>query len=443
MLSKISTRQIWGVAYPIILGSIAQNILNVTDTAFLGRLGEVALGGGVIGGLFYHVLLMIGWGTGVGGQIIIARRYGEGAHRTIGRVVEHLFYFLSVISVLLIILVKFNSGHFLGLVVDSPAINGAGKEFVDYRIFGLLFAFVNYSFNSFYVGITKTKVITATTSIMVVVNIVLDYALIFGHWGFPEMGIAGAALASVIAEATSCVVFVLYTRFKFGYGKYNLFNFAPLNRKLLVRILNVAWPLMFQFFLSIFVWFVFFLFIEKMGEVPLAVSNILRSVYIVLMIPIWGFASATNTFVSQLIGQERSGEVMRLVKKVIMLSMSAVFGLGLICISFPTVILRIYTNNPLLIEQSLPVFNIVAIAAIGMAGAFVMFNGVSGTGNTKVSFAIEVGTLLIYILWAYLMAIVFKTSLTWVWAAEIIYGIFITSISYWYLKSNKWIGKKV
>jgi len=443
MLSKISTRQIWGVAYPIILGSIAQNILNVTDTAFLGRLGEVALGGGVIGGLFYHVLLMIGWGTGVGGQIIIAQRYGEGAHRTIGRVVEHLFYFLSVISVLLIILVKFNSGHFLGLVVDSPAINGAGKEFVDYRIFGLLFAFVNYSFNSFYVGITKTKVITATTSIMVVVNIVLDYALIFGHWGFPEMGIAGAALASVIAEATSCVVFVLYTRFKFGYGKYNLFNFAPLNRKLLVRILNVAWPLMFQFFLSIFVWFVFFLFIEKMGEVPLAVSNILRSVYIVLMIPIWGFASATNTFVSQLIGQERSGEVMRLVKKVIMLSMSAVFGLGLICISFPTVILRIYTNNPLLIEQSLPVFNIVAIAAIGMAGAFVMFNGVSGTGNTKVSFAIEVGTLLIYILWAYLMAIVFKTSLTWVWAAEIIYGIFITSISYWYLKSNKWIGKKV
>ncbi|HPN21754.1 MAG TPA: MATE family efflux transporter [Tenuifilaceae bacterium] len=211
MLSKISTRQIWGVAYPIILGSIAQNILNVTDTAFLGRLGEVALGGGVIGGLFYHVLLMIGWGTGVGGQIIIARRYGEGAHRTIGRVVEHLFYFLSVISVLLIILVKFNSGHFLGLVVDSPAINGAGKEFVDYRIFGLLFAFVNYSFNSFYVGITKTKVITATTSIMVVVNIVLDYALIFGHWGFPEMGIAGAALASVIAEATSCVVFVLHT----------------------------------------------------------------------------------------------------------------------------------------------------------------------------------------------------------------------------------------
>ena len=257
------------------------------------------------------------------------------------------------------------------------------------------------------------------------------------------MGIAGAALASVIAEATSCVVFVVYTRFKFGYGKYNLFNFAPLNRKLLVRILNVAWPLMFQFFLSIFVWFVFFLFIEKMGEVPLAVSNILRSVYIVLMIPIWGFASATNTFVSQLIGQERSGEVMRLVKKVIMLSMSAVLGLGLICISFPTLILKIYTNNPLLIEQSLPVFNIVAIAAIGMAGAFVMFNGVSGTGNTKVSFAIEVGTLLIYLLWAYLMAIVFKTSLTWVWAAEIIYGIFITSISYWYLKSNKWIGKKV
>lgn len=443
MLSKISTRQIWGVAYPIIIGSIAQNIVNVTDTAFLGRLGEVALGGGVIGGLFYHVLLMIGWGTGLGGQIIIARRYGEGASKTIGRVVEHIFYFLALLSILLISAVYMFSDSLLSLLVDSPQIYGAGKEFVNYRIFGLLFAFINYSFNSFYVGIAKTKVITVTTIIMVAVNIILDYALIFGHWGFPKMGIAGAALASVIAEASSCVAFLIYTRLKFKYHNYNLFNFAPFSKKLMLRILNVAWPLMIQFFLSIFVWFLFFLFIEKMGQVPLAVSNILRSVYIVLMIPIWGFASATNTFVSQLIGQERSGEVMKLIEKVIILSMSSVLGLGLLFISFPELILRIYTTDTTLIGQSLPVFNIVAIAAIGMAGAFVMFNGVSGTGNTKVSFVIEVGTLLLYLLWAYLMAIVFKMSLNWVWAAEIIYGIFVISISYLYLKSNRWIGKKV
>ncbi|BDX39455.1 MATE family efflux transporter [Tenuifilaceae bacterium CYCD] len=443
MLSKITTKQIWSIAYPIIIGSIAQNIVNITDTAFLGRLGEVALGGGVIGGLFYHVLLMIGWGTGLGGQIIIARRYGEGTHRAIGRVVEHIFYFLAFLSILLIVLVKFYSGSLLNQLVQSQSIFDAGKEFIDYRIFGLLFAYINYSFNSFYVGIAKTKVISVTTIIMVLVNVVLDYALIFGHWGFPEMGIGGAALASVIAEFTSFVVYIVYTWFYFNYKPYRLFKFAKLNFRLMLRILNISWPLMFQYSLSIFIWFVFFLFIEKMGETPLAVSNILRSVYIVLMIPIWGFASATNTLVSQLIGQERSGEVMRLVEKVVMLSMSAVLVLGMISVFMPELILRVYTNDPALIQKSLPIFYIITVAAVGMASAFVMYSGVSGTGNTKISFAIEASTLIIYVVWAYLMAIQFKMSLSWVWCAEILYGIIVTSVSLWYLKSKRWVGKEV
>jgi Na+-driven multidrug efflux pump len=227
-----------------------------------------------------------------------------------------------------------------------------------YRLpyFGLLFAYINYSFNSFYGCIAKTKVISVTTTIMVLVNVVLDYALIFGHWGFPAMGIGGAALASVIAEFASFVVYIVYTWFYFDYKPYRLFKFARVNYRLMLRILNISWPLMFQYSLSIFIWFVFFLFIEKMGETPLAVSNILRSVYIVLMIPIWGFASATNTLVSQLIGQERSGEVMRLVEKVVVLSMSAVLALGLISVFMPELILRVYTNDLALIQKSLPVF---------------------------------------------------------------------------------------
>ncbi|MCB8964029.1 MAG: MATE family efflux transporter [Bacteroidales bacterium] len=443
MFSRVSTRQIWSIAYPIILGSIAQNIVNITDTAFLGRLGEVALGGGVIGGLFYQVLLMIGWGTGLGGQIIIARRYGEGTHKAIGRVVEHVLYFLVLMALLLVALVLLFSNGMLGVLVDSRAILDAGSEFVNYRIWGLVFAFVNYTFNSFYVGIARTKVITATTIVMVLVNVVLDYALIFGHWGLPAMGIGGAALASVISEAVSCAFFMFYTWFYFDYKPYRLFKFYKLNTRLLFRIMNISWPLMIQFSLSIFIWFVFFLFIEKMGETPLAVSNILRSVYIVLMIPIWGFASATNTLVSQLIGQERAGEVMPVIQKVIILSMVSVLVLASISLLIPELIVRVYTNDMVLIQQSMPVLKLIALAAIGMAGAFVMFNGVSGTGNTRVSFYIELVTLSLYVLWAYLMAIVFKMPLSWVWCAEILYGVLVMAISLWYLRSNRWRGKLV
>ncbi|MGD9978523.1 MAG: MATE family efflux transporter [Bacteroidales bacterium] len=443
MQTAISTRRIWKVAYPIIVGSIAQNILNVTDTAFLGRLGEIALGGGVVGGLFYQVLLMLGWGTAMGGQIIIARRYGEGANKSIGRVVEHLLYFLLLLALIVVFISSFLSGQLLSFLVESRAIYESGKAYIDFRMPGLIFAFIAYSFNSFYVGITRTKIITVSTLIMVTVNIVLDYVLIFGHWGFPPMGISGAALASVIAEVTGATTYIIYTRFKFNYKPFNLFRFGAVNFRLLARLLSIAWPLMIQFTLSIFVWFVFFLFIEKMGETPLAASNILRSIYIVLMIPIWGFASATNTFVSQLIGQERSNEVLLLIRKIITLSISAVFLLVLVCIAIPELLLKIYTNDPVLIGQSLPVFYVVAVAALGMAAAFVMLSGVSGTGNTWVSFILEVFTLLVYLTWAYLMSNVFVKSLSWVWSSEILYSILIVTLSYIYLKSNKWLGKKV
>ena len=82
--TQITYNRIWQVAYPIILGSIAQNILNFTDTVFLGRLGEIALGAGAIGGLFYLAVIMLGLGFGTGAQIIIARRLGEGRFSDIG-----------------------------------------------------------------------------------------------------------------------------------------------------------------------------------------------------------------------------------------------------------------------------------------------------------------------------------------------------------------------
>lgn len=438
----LTTKQIWKVAYPIILGSVAQNILTVTDTAFLGNLGEVALGGGIIGALFYQILLMLGWGVAIGGQIIIARRFGEGLKSSIGQVVEHLLYFLVLFALFIIALVWPLSNPLMGAIVQSPHVLEAGNQYLDYRIFGLLFAFVGYTFNAFYVGIARTKVITATTVVMVAVNIALDYALMFGHWGFPKMGIAGAALASVIAEGAACVAFVVFTTCKFNYREFDLFRFKRLKISIINRILSISWPLMFQFSISVLIWFIFFIFIEKMGELPLAVSNIVRSLYNVIVIPSWGFASATNTFVSQMIGKGKPEKVMPLVYKVMNLAVAAVAVLSLLCLCFGRYAAQIYTNNPAVVDLTVSVMHVVEVAALLQASAWVMFNGVSGTGSTKISFAIEMITMAIYLLWAYLMAIVLKQSLVTVWTCELIYGFFITFLSFAYLKSKRWVGRK-
>ena len=195
MQSNISYKRIWAVSYPIILGSMAQNLINFTDTAFLGRVGEVALGGGALGGLFYLAVYMLGLGFGQGEQIVVARRYGENKPREIGVVVNHSLLFLLGLSVIAFVILRFGSILILDYGVKSKDVQEATLAFLKYRSFGIFFAFVNVVFRSFYIGLGKTKIISYTTFLLAIVNIVFDYLLIFGKAGFPQMGIAGAAIA--------------------------------------------------------------------------------------------------------------------------------------------------------------------------------------------------------------------------------------------------------
>jgi Na+-driven multidrug efflux pump len=293
-------------------------------------------------------------------------------------------------------------------------------------------------FRAFYVGIARTKVITWTTIVLAAVNIILDYSLIFGNFGMPEMGIKGAALASVIAEFSACLFFVVYTLTKIPLRHYQLFYFRDLSRALLGRILRVASPIMVQHFISLGTWLVFFLFVEHMGERPLAVSNIIRSFYIVLMIPIWGFASATNTLVSNAIGRNRKEEVMPLTFKTMILCVSGVLALVLTGLLIPEFVLSIYTNNKLLIEEAIPVLNVVSGAAVLLGAGFIFFSGVSGTGKTQVSLAIEILTIILYLIAAYFFIFDWQASIAVVWTTEFIYALSLGSLSWFYLRSGQW-----
>ncbi len=374
--TSITYRRIWTVAYPIILGSVAQNLINFTDTAFLGRVGEIALGASALGGIFYLAVIMLGLGFGTGAQIIIARRFGENQLKKVGQIVDHSTLFLIIMAVISYALLQYGSEAILSLIVRSEAVLEETIAFLDYRAYGIFFAFMNMSFRSFYVGLTMTKVITYTTFVMAAVNIVLDYLLIFGHFGFPEMGIRGAALASVIAEAFALLFFIVYTSSTIKFSDYGLFRFKGISLRQMLTILRISVPMMMQSFLSLSVWFVFFVFIEKLGEMSLAVSNIIRSVFVVLMMPIWGFATATNTLVSYLMGQDRQSEVMALINKIVGLTFVGVALIVSFGVMFPRLVMEIYTNDSALIEMGIPVLYVVSGGAMLLSLGFIYFNGV-------------------------------------------------------------------
>lgn len=171
-------------------------------------------------------------------------------------------------------------------------------------------------FRGLYIGITRTKVLTMNAVVMALMNVVLDYALVFGELGLPEMGVRGAALASVIAEASSLLFFLLYTYYKVDLKKYGLNRFGQFDLSMVLRILRISCFTMVQYFLAMAIWFVFFMALERLGQRQLAVANIVRSVYVVLLIPVQALSTTANTLVSNLIGAGGSSGVVMLLHKI-------------------------------------------------------------------------------------------------------------------------------
>ena len=245
-----TNRNIWNVSYPIFLSLLAQNVINVTDTAFLGRVGEVELGASAMGGLYYICAFTIAFGFSTGSQIVIGRRNGEGRYDQIGPVMIQGVFFLLSLAAILFLFSRFFAGDVMRVLISSDAILNATEEFLDWRVFGFFFSFVNVMFRALFIGITRTKVLTLNAVLMAMTNVLLDYLLIFGHAGFPKMGIQGAAIASVIAEAVSILFFVVYTRLTVDIRKYALNQIRSFDFGLLKRVLDISVFTMLQYFLS-------------------------------------------------------------------------------------------------------------------------------------------------------------------------------------------------
>jgi multidrug resistance protein, MATE family len=257
------------------------------------------------------------------------------------------------------------------------------------------------------------------------------------------MGIAGAGISSVIAEVVTLIYLIWHTFYRTDRKKYGLFEFNKIEMKILLNILNLSIFIMFPYFISISTWFMFFIFIERMGEEPLAVSNIGRSTYILLMIPGSALSTTVNTLVSNLIGAGRKEEVLPFIKRITVIALVIVVPMILFTLALPELIARIYTDDVRLIAACIPVLRVISVAIIFCAVGNIIFNGVSGTGNTRTAFFIEFLTLFFYLSYVYFTSVIHPSATYVVWMSEFVYWILIGGLGYLYLLKGNWRKREI
>ncbi|NDW19507.1 MATE family efflux transporter [Dysgonomonas sp. 216] len=439
-----SYRDIWKVSFPIVLGLLAQNVIQITDTIFLGRVGEVEFGAAGLAGIYYIAFFMLGFGFSIGGQIMISRRNGEREYGQIGSIVIQGILFLQFFALALYFLSSFFQESLLSSLIKSPAVYTAASDYLEWRSFGFFFSFINVMFRAFYVGIARTSVLTLNAVVMAIVNIIGDYALIFGKLGCPELGIAGAGMASVLSELASVLFFVIYTYKRVNLKKYG-FAKPKFNFDVIRRILNISVFTMVQYLVSMSTWFIFFLAIENHGERALAITNIVRSFYMVFFIPMNALATTANTLVGNTMGAGNLNTVIPLIKRIGFLNMIIVVAMGVVVAIAPQFWISLLASDKsisLVQEAVAPLLVIIAALPI-CSFSTVAFNAISGTGNTRMALILEMITMAAYVTSMFVIVIYYQSSVAVCWTVEYFYWGPLLILSYIYLKKGNWQAKEV
>lgn len=436
----VTYRTIRQTAYPILLSLFVEQFIGITDTAFLGHLGEVELAASALAGVCYLILYAIGSGFGVGLQILISRLNGQEERNAIRDTFGTGISFLLVLSFLIIALSKACFPFLLNYLIHSDAIHQQVVAYLDGRLYGLPFSFLVVAFRAYFVGVVRTKILAISSAAMVLVNIICNYALIFGEGGLPALGIRGAAIASTVAEAVAALILTVYLTES---GR-NVLNLSNLNMRwqYLKRILHLSAWTMLQSLLSFVSWFVFFITIEHLGAQALAVSNVVRSVSAIPFIVVMAFASTGSAFVSNVLGADGGSPIGAICRKVTMLGYATCLPVVLAGVLFPTSLLQLYTDNGLLVNMAVNPLYVMFSSYFITVPAFVLYYTVSGTGNTFSSLVIGLLSLAVYCIYIVMIGNG-GSSLLWIWASEHVYSFSLLILSTIYLWRFDWRRKIV
>jgi multidrug resistance protein, MATE family len=437
----VNNRQIFSIALPITFAIFIPQLNMLTNSIFLGRLSEEALGNAGITGVFYLIFAVAGNGLNSAMQTVFSRYAGsDNTHAFKSILTQGIIIGLSF-SIICILFTWFVAPSIMQRVAD-PAAYEQEMNFLRIRIWGLPFLYLFQLGNAFLVSSLNSRHLMVGFIVEASVNILLDYLLIFGNFGFPKMGFNGAAVASVIAECAGMIVVLVVLMATGLRKKYQLLASAKYHPEISRQIIKVSLPLVLQYLISVATWLVFFLLIESKGINAKAISNTMRNVFGLVGVFVWSLASTTNVMVSNIIGQKKEDQVMGLITRIMCWSVGLCALTVILLNLFPETFFGLFGQDVTFTAEGIPVIRMVSLGLLFMSVANIWLNGVTGTGKTKMNLIIELVAITVYLAYTWYFMKYNYVSLAVAWSNELVYWATLFIIAFLYLKSGKWKHSK-
>jgi putative MATE family efflux protein len=442
-------KRIVSLAAPVVLAMMSQTLINQVDHVLIGRLpadqsipGQAALGPSLI--LFWAIGGMLS-AVSVGTQALTARRIGEQDHERAGQVMFNSLVVAFVTSAIASVLGWFGAPYLFKALIKDPEVVRLGVPYLQWRMAGVLSMVTTISYKSWFDGLGKTRVHMGAAITMNIVNFFLNIALIFGKWGFPEWGVTGSAIASMISSYIGLFLMIAWSLRRRYYRTYKHYRVGNLSWRQQLEIIKLSAP---SGIATCFVMSGFGLFFKivgmldiQAGQGPIFTAATQNNISILMLFftACMAYGTATATLVGQSMGAKQIELAERYGWEAVKLGVYFTIVLGAFIFVRPDVILHVFSKDAAVIAVARPILRICGALLPFVLSAIVLTQALFGAGNTKFVMWVEFGLHFFCLVpLAYVCGVRMGLGVLGVWCGAFAYIILLCSIMGWKFAEGAW-----
>jgi MATE family multidrug resistance protein len=447
--SPAGYRELLKIAFPLILSTSAWSIQHFIDRMFLTWYSPEAIAAAMPAGIFNFTIMTLFIGTASYINTFVAQYYGAKQYRNIGPIVWQGLYIAIIGAIVHLILIPLAKPIF-ELIGHDHDIQILEIVYFQILCLGAFPAIASSGFSGFFSGRGKTWPLMWVHIFATLVNILLDYLLIFGNAGFPEMGIKGAAIATVVAGCVPFFIFLfLMTRPVFC-EKYCTLKGLKVDKPLFKRLIRYGFPNGIQFFIDMAGFTTFLMIVGKLGRDSLAATNITFNINNLAFMPMIGFGIAVSIMVGQYLGEDKPALAQKSAYSGFHITIFYMTGMAILYLTYPQIFIKPFMANANA-DQMVAIREIVRtlIRFVAIYSIFDTFNiifaaAIKGAGDTRfVMRMLSVLSIVVLIIPSYLALIVWQQNIYIGWLIVTIY-ITVLGLSFFLrFLGGKWKSMRV
>jgi MATE family multidrug resistance protein len=376
------------LAYPVVLSTITETIMQTIDTAMLGHLGPAQLGAAGFAGLWIWTLFVPFTGSAQGVQSFVSRHDGAGERERCGAWIWQAIWLLVPVMTLWMFAVAFFFPKLVAFIGPSPEMQAFAIDFGRARLWGGPPVVVNFIAASFFRGIGDTRTPLVVTFVGVAVHLVFAYGLIFGALGMPDWGVYGAGAAQAIGSWTFCAAYLYAVLRKRMRADYRTSPVAP-DASDLARFLRTSAPIGGQWLLDMTTFAIFGSIVARMGDVSMAASQSMLQLLALSFMQVFAISIACGTLVGRYIGAGDLESAERAYRSSLSLGMSLTALIALLFLTVPEFLLGLFSHDSQFLALARPLLALGAFFQVVDGIGIIASGALRGAGDTRWPFIVQ------------------------------------------------------